>query len=502
MPDATVTAGRGVIYIAFAKAYFMVAGYVIQFVLPRLLKSDVLWGHYQLVVRLVSVIDNVIITGTIQGVSKYTAQDDSKEHAEGVKLAGLKVQIVLGGGIALAYVLLAPWIAGWQGQPGLTNLYRLSAGIMLCYAFYAIFVGSLNGLKRFGRQASLDMTFATLRAILILGCAAAGLGVVGAISGFVGAALLILVTSVAVVGPPRKPRPFATRPLWGYLPPILLYTLSLNLIMTVDLVFMPRFAGELSGVVDAAARAKVASAFAGYYGTAQLLAFIPYQAIIAVAFVIFPLVSRSTFEDDLATTQGYIRSTLRLSLVFVAGVAVVFMANPAAVINVVFPSQFRIGGPALRVLAGGMICFSVFAIINTILNSAGHTWLALVAGVVTLGLTAGSNALFVPRAGTPEQALRVAALASSGSMAAGALLSTLLLFHKFRAGFSLPSVVRVGIAMAVVLVAGHFIPEVSKLVTFGECVLLLVAYYAVLALLREFKPDDLARFKRVLSRKK
>ena len=500
MADTTVAAGRGVIHIAIAKAYFMVAGYVIQFILPRLLHSDVAWGHYQLVVRLVSVIDNVIITGTIQGVSKFTAQ--AEEMVDGVKLAALKVQALLGGGIAVIYVALAPWISRRQGVPTLTSLYQLSAGIMICYAFYAVFVGSLNGLKRFGRQAALDMTFATLRAILILGGVLAGWGVAGAISGFVGAAALILVISMVIVGLPRRSSPFSTSHLWRYLPPVLLYTLTLNLIMTIDLILLPRFVGQISGMTDGVGRFALVSSYAGYYGTAQLLAFIPYQAIIAVAFVVFPLVSKSTFENDLAQTQRYIRQTLRLSLIFSAGIAAVFMSNPAAVINVVFPTQFRIGGPALRVLSAGMICFSMFAIINTILNSAGKTMQALGSGIVTLGLTAGANVVFVPMSATPETSLATAAIASSAAMALGVLLSAVLLFRSFHAGFPAASVVRVVLAVAVVFVVGRFIPELSRLLTLGECVLLFLLYYVLLAVMREFGPQDLASFRRVLFRGK
>jgi len=44
-PDATVTAGRGVIFIAIAKFYFMVSGYVIQFALWPLL-GEKLYGDY------------------------------------------------------------------------------------------------------------------------------------------------------------------------------------------------------------------------------------------------------------------------------------------------------------------------------------------------------------------------------------------------------------------------------------------------------------------------
>jgi O-antigen/teichoic acid export membrane protein len=497
MADETVTAGRGVLYIAVAKLYFMMAGYAIYFVLPRLLHDEAQWGDYLVVIGLVSVIDNVLVTATIQAVSKFTAQQEA--HAEAVKRAGLQVQLILGVGLAALYVVGAPWVARWERDASLTNLYRLSAGIMLCYAFYSVFVGSLNGLRRFGRQAALDMTFATLRMAAILSAAAMGMGVAGAIGGFVAAAVVILVVSALWVGLPRGTTRFAVRELWSFMAQLFVYTLALNLIMRVDLFLVKRFAAELSGAAAAEA-AKVASAYAGYYGTAQSLAFIPYQAILAVAFVVFPLVSRSTFENDLKTTQSYVRQTLRLSLIFVVGVAVVFMANPEAVINVVYQSKYRIGGPALRVLSLGMICFSMFTIINTILNGAGRTGQAIISGVVTLAAASAANYVLIPRAATPESALFIAAAATASAMALGMIISAIFVYKDFSALIPSLSVVRVVIAGVVALVVGHFVPERSKLFTLAECVVVVAVYVVVLIVLREFSADDVARFRRVLRR--
>jgi len=499
MADEGAAAGRGVIYIALAKLYFMVAGYAIYFTLPRLLGSEVLWGNYLLVVGLVSVIDNVIVTGTIQGVSKFTAQNNAL--ADGIKRAALKVQFILGSSITLVYLMAAPFIAHWERDPGLTGLYRLSAGIMFCYSFYAVFVGSLNGLRRFGRQATLDSTFATLRAAAILGFAAAGWGIWGAVGGFVVAAATILVVSAVWVGLPRGGDQFEARLIWRFMVKLFIYTFSLNLIMRVDLFLIKRFTGAMSGLSDAAAQADLASAYAGFYGTAQSLAFIPYQAILAVAFVIFPLISRSTFDNDLATTQAYIRQTLRFSLIFVAGVAVVLMANPEAVISVPYPDKYRVGGAALRILAGGMVCFSMFTILNTILNSAGRPGQAILSGVVTLAAAVVANAVLIPLAPSPQAALQVAALASTGSMALGMVLSSILLYRGFSASFSALSIVRILVAMGVAMALGRVIPEVSKIVTLGECVAVFGAYLALLLILGEFSGADMVRLKKIFSRK-
>ena len=65
-------AGRGVIYIALAKVYFMIAGAVIEFRLPAVLTRTV-FGAYAVVASTVSPFNNVLVTGTIQAVSRFTS---------------------------------------------------------------------------------------------------------------------------------------------------------------------------------------------------------------------------------------------------------------------------------------------------------------------------------------------------------------------------------------------------------------------------------------------
>ncbi|MGE3768160.1 MAG: hypothetical protein AB7L94_38265, partial [Kofleriaceae bacterium] len=105
-PDAAVPpvastgagAARGVLYIAFAKLYFMVAGMVIQFRLPHILSRGA-WGSYSLVTNIASLVNNVLVTGTIQSVSKFAAQEPGK--ARRVQQAGLRMHVRLGLVIAI-----------------------------------------------------------------------------------------------------------------------------------------------------------------------------------------------------------------------------------------------------------------------------------------------------------------------------------------------------------------------------------------------------------------
>src|SRR5213078_4377280 len=82
--------------------------------------------------------------------------------------------------------------------------------------------------------------------------------------------------------------------------------------------------GSLTGyAADPSVLADVQNA---YYAAVQNLARLSYQAIIAATFVVFPLVSRSTFTDDRETTRRYLQVTSRYSLMFAGMIAVVMAA--------------------------------------------------------------------------------------------------------------------------------------------------------------------------------
>src|SRR6476659_3571606 len=129
----------------------MVAGYVVQFALPRALGSPERFGIWVLVLALVSPLNNVMVTATIQGVSKFSSEGEGARGA--VTRAALRMQAFLGGGTALAFLLAAPLVAWFEHDAQLTPALRLASGIVLAYSFYAVFVGAANGARQFHKQA-------------------------------------------------------------------------------------------------------------------------------------------------------------------------------------------------------------------------------------------------------------------------------------------------------------------------------------------------------------
>jgi hypothetical protein len=123
-------------------------------------------------------------------------------------------------------------------------------------------------------------------------------------------------------------------------------------------------------------------------------------------------------------------------------------------------------------------------------------------GVVLVALVAvvASVTTLVWRAGYGPEALTATATGTSAGMVVGLAVSGIVVYRRFGTFWPWLSLLRVAVAAGVAVTAGRFMPMVGKLVTLGECVGVLVIYLVVLAVLREFKGEDIARLKQVLRR--
>lgn len=498
------------IYITFAKLWFMLTGWALVFGLPRIFKwasggdaeqGQMLFGSYKLVFMGVSFINNGIITGTIQAVSKFTSEDDT--NADSVKRTALRVQGFIGLVLCTLYMGFAGILCDILKSPELASLMRLSAGIIVAYSMYAVFIGSFNGKRQFNRQALFDVSYATVKTGLILGLAAAGFQVFGTVIGFLAAAVLIMAAAAAVSGIGAK-SDFSAKKYFAFASTLIVYTFFLNVVMSIDLFLLKGLSSDmmLSAGNSQEAASKIGKALAGRYGAAQGLAFIPYQAILSIAFVAFPLISKVTFMGDREKTKSYIANAMRFSAVFVVGIATVFASLPSQSLSLIFPEEYQVASEALSILALGIAAYGLMVMGNTILNGAGMPKKALLIVLTTLAAVVSCVSLFVYRAGPNDSALTAAAAGSAAGMLVGTVLSGVVVYRQFGAFIPTASAVRIVVAAAVTLFVGRQMPNLGKIATLAECAAMFVLYLAILAIIREFKKQDIEQLKRILSRKK
>jgi O-antigen/teichoic acid export membrane protein len=500
MPQGPQSAGRGLVFIAVAKLWFMVGGAALAFALPRMFPKAVSaerYGEYGVVLACISVLNNVIVTGTIQGVSRLSARGPS--WIEGTKRVALAMNAIVVGAIAIAFFLAAPLIAAFEKNPGIEPALRLATGVTFFYGLYPVFVGAANGALEFHKQAGLDMTFTTLRALLVLAAAAAFSTVLAAVGGFVAAAAAIVLVAAVVVGwRPVEDRPSA-REWFAFAAPNAGYLLVLNLMMFVDLWLVERYvalAAEAAGSAAAAATATASRAIGAYNGALQI-ARLPFQATVAVTMVVFPLVSQATHAGDAERTREYIRKAVRLSLLVVVTAAVGAAARPDSILSFVFPknaagvNDFLAGAAALAPLMFAYVAYTLLSITGTILNGAGATSASLSIGIATLALDVIANRIAIAWAlDHGKHPLQAAAVATAIAMGSGLVASLVALQQRFGASLPIASAARVAVAAAISILVGRALPLPGR-AGLASCVVAALAYLALLVATREIGVAEL-----------
>ncbi len=482
--------GRGLVFITGAKLYFIASGFLVQLGLPRLLGSPEVFGQYSLAMSIVSVINNVLIAATVQSVSKRVS-----EHPElaGPRLRqGLKLQLAVGVTLAGGLFLLSPLLARFAYDEKLAQLLQIAALVPLCYALYAALVGSLNGRQLFQRQAALDVTFSTVRTTGILGAAALGLGAVGAVSGFAMAAAVILTIALFVVGIGSKGPGLPLKTWFAFLLPIVAFQSTLNGTLLLDVWVLKNTAAELglAAGLPMAAAADQASRYVGYYRAGQTFALVPYQIILSVTFIVFPLVSRATAAGDHTAARSHVIQALRFSLLVLFALAAPIGGAAESLIRLAYGPKFLDGAQALSVLVFGQVCLAMFVIVTTILSGAGRpgtpAWISLIALVIVLV----ANRTLVSWVGLGPHTLRAAAFATTLGPAVALVLSTFALRETFGVLLPLKTFLRGAIAAAAGFWAARLVPQHTLLLAPVAMAAGGLTYLAMLFVTRELTSAD------------
>ncbi len=492
-------AGRGGLAIAGAKVAFILFGVSQQIFLPRLLHADG-YGQARTVLSIVSIINNTVVAMSIQGVSRAVSSAPGRE-GEALR-ATLRVHAVVAVLVSLAFALLAGTLARFEGAPYLAAPLRLVAAVVLLYSLYAPLVGALNGRQRFLAQAALDTAFGALRTLGLAGgavlfLALGGNGVLGAFAGWVAAAAVILPAALSRTGIGRAgdAGPSVRRYL-AFLLPVAGGQILLNLLLFTDGLLLRRFAGPL------APSDRAADALTGIYTGAQQFSFLPYQLLMSVTFILFPMLARAQADGDHAAVRSFTRSGVRLAMLLTALITGTISGLAPHVLRVMFPSEMWDGSEALRILCLGMGSLSVLGITCAALTSLGRAIDSAALTFLGVVLIAAGCTAFVRGApyGLPM-------LATTAKVTAVALTTTAVVgavrLRAVAGGFVSPlTLVRALAALLTCVLAGSRLPWIGKPGTVLEAGLVAALGLLVLIALGEVGRKDLAHAAAVVGRRK
>jgi stage V sporulation protein B len=485
----------------------MLVGFVQQGLLGSLLGAEA-YGTLSRASAIANIANNVIITGSIQGASRFITEAP-EEQQPGAHRGTLRIHAGLALPLAALFLALALGFVLSTGAGHLAPLLLASGLIVLAYTLYAPLVGTLNGRRLFSRQALLDTVYATLRtgamvvgAWLLLG---KGLGALGAMAGFALAALAILPIAARVAGlgqeGPGSP-PF--RVYLAAIGPLALGQFFLNALMQSDvslLGYLATRSAEEAGLVGAAAAA-AADRSAGIYKACQLFSFLPYQLLVSINFILFPMLTKAAHDGDREAIGAYVRGGMRLALLLAGVMVAVIFGLAPHLLRLAFKADIHEHGAAtLRTLALGQGAFALYGICTAVLSSLHRErW--------TMGLNAAATALLfglgmalIPGSPVGAPIAQRTALATSLTLALALLTGAVLVRRVAGALVSPLSALRVLLAAALTGFAGSQLSSLSRPMTLLAAAGMGLLYLTALLLTGELGRQDLALVRRVLGRR-
>ncbi len=488
-------AGRGGLAIAAAKLYFIAVGLVQQVALGKILGLED-YGALSRVQSAASMAYNPIVTTGVQGVSRAVSGASEADRPAATRRA----LVTQAGGVvpvAIAFFVAAPWISGAMNAPHLTLALRIVSGVLFFYGLYTPLVGVLNGEKRFLAQAGIDALFATLRTLALLGgayfFAKRDLGVEGALGAFVVAAGLILLVALPLAGTGSRGTggPTARQHL-AFVAPLLFGQIALNLLMQSDLQLLGRFAADAAVATGLSARE--ADKLTGAYRAAQLFCFLPYQLLLSVTFVLFPLLASAAREGDREAVGRYVATGVRLALVLGGLIVSVSAAIPERLLTLVFTREFAdLGGRAMFVLALGLGAFAIFGILASVLTSLGRERESAALTVAALALVVALSFTLVRGQPFGKDMLTRTALAATLALTLAAVLAASAVRRAAGQVVARRTLLTVALSMVAAILVGRSVDAAAGASRFMAIPLagaVALAYLAMLALTGELGPKD------------
>jgi stage V sporulation protein B len=233
-----------------------------------------------------------------------------------------------------------------------------------------------------------------------------------------------------------------------------------------------------------------------------LFSFLPYQLLIAITFILFPLLATAHRQGDRDAVARYVQTGMRVALLLAGLMVSVTSGLAGPLLRLVYPAEVAaLGTHSMQLSTLGFGAFAMLGVLTTALNSLNRerASAALIASAFALvvllcflrvrGGPLGEDLLFRTAVATSSGlSLATAGAAVLVKRTAGAVLRTL-------------SLVRVVLAMAIAIGLARWLPAPSKLVTLGYCALVAGVYVAMLLVTRELAGSDLAMLNSVLRRR-
>jgi len=465
---------RGTIYLIMGQIAFLVSGYAIHLSLARYLGPET-YGMYGLIISLLIWVELAVISGIPTAVKKYVAE--SNHLVTAIKKKAVSMQALYSGAIFVLLLALSPVIANLLGDKRVGMYLRIAAFDIPFYAFFHLYLGVINGVRDFGRQAMSVVTYSLGKVIATLVLVFLGLSLVGALGGrilasFFGLTVTMLFCRSYGSGHRAWERVnFDSAEIFKFAIPIVLLSLTRQLLMSLDLFCVKALVED--------------GAQTGFYTSAVALAKAPYFVFFALTCTLFPSLVKSIADGNKELTTSYINQALRF--LSVLAIPFVFLVIPTSenLISLAFSDTYLPAAALLPILIIGLTFFTFFVTLTTIMVADDKPYLAFYIALAMIALDFLLNLKLIPIYGTVG-----AAWATTLATLIGMIIVAGFVFHRFRTLVDPVSVLKVVVGSFIIYAIARLY-QAPQMFLLLEYIVLFALYVAILFLMKEIKKRDI-----------
>ena len=469
------TLAKGIIALSFSQVVILFAGLIIHAFMGRHFGAE-LYGLYGVILSILVWLEAPLGIAIRRTVSSLVSTRQGSVYS--IFTGALKIQMALAFIICLIAFIFSGFISMLLGDSRLVVFFRIAILDIPIFALYSIYLGVLNGLRRFLSQSLAHIAYSLTKPLAIIVLVSIGLSLKGALFGHILASLAGLFVAISIIKLPKDQGIVEPKEIFGLSISMIILTLIGALLGNLDLVLVKALIREAS--------------YTGYYTAASTLAKIPMFAFIGLSAALFPSVSASISRGDVALNREYILKSSRFLFLCLVPIIALIISSSKELISLIYTQDFLPSAPVLSILVLGFSFFTFMSLCNIILlaDKKVKQLILLFSALAVLYIVL--NLLLIPK-----MKIIGAAIGTTCVAALGFIASAFFVHKRFKVFINGSSVFRI-------LFAGGFICIISILLKYSGFLLIIkygilfLLYFGLLCWMREITKQDFETFKDLL----
>ncbi|GJL50146.1 MAG: succinoglycan biosynthesis protein ExoP [Nitrospirales bacterium] len=376
------TVTRGSVYLGAQQIVALLSMVAVHTCAARYL-GPVAYGHFAVVLALLSILTLSLLVGIPNAVSKFTAED--RGSAGTILRKGLLVQSGIALGLCGLLYLAASSLAEFLGNPNLAPLIQFASLSLPCTGLAYVYIHSLNGIRAFAKQAVVLAASNVFKAIGILAFLFFGFGLEGAVLGIVCAAVVTLLVSATFCRGVEGRQRCETRKLTIFGAQLAITYLTVEIWNQSDLLMLQILGTQSEDV--------------GLLGVVNTLRSILDTIFLPLFTMLFPIASQCLAVGDASVVAHYMQKGVTYVFLLVSPLVVITFFIGQDILGMVYGSEYLTGAFAVAPLLMSTLFYILYELLDTFICGSGNAFLSLRIAASLLLTHIGLNWFLIPRYG-------------------------------------------------------------------------------------------------------